>query len=215
MDSNYLSISDLINKLNEKAKKLEKGKLSVDSLNEMLEESRDIYERITILRYRALLEVKEVTIVKTEHKVEVKSEEKEEKKISLKFSIPSKEVEKIIPINQKNLLDEIQEIDEIKTSVNDQFANNSNVQTVGEKLNTTKIGDLRKEIRLNQKFLFMNDLFEGEKMLYDKTIDKINTCETLLEASLFLKEEIEETYNWDSESPTVIQFKELVSRKFS
>ena len=72
-----------------------------------------------------------------------------------------------------------------------------------------------KEIRLNQKFLFMNDLFEGEKMLYDKTIDKINTCETLLEASLFLKEEIEETYNWDSESPTVIQFKELVSRKFS
>jgi hypothetical protein len=218
MNNNYLSISDLLNKLSKRVKKLEKGKLSADSLEEMLEESRAIYERITILRYKALVGKTNpiVAPVVTESKIESKPTtiEEESTGISLKFSIPKEEVKSITPQNQKNLLDEIQEIDEIKTSVNDQFAENK-LGTIGDTFKKSKIEDLRKVIRLNQKFLFMSDLFQGEKELYDKTIDKINACETFLEASLYLNEEIEETYNWDKDSVSVKQFKELVSRKFS
>ena len=217
MNNNYLSISELLNKLSKRVKKLEKGKLSADSLEEMLEESRAIYERITILRYKALVDKTKpiVDSVVTESKTEFKpTTEEEPTGISLKFSIPKEEEKSIIPQNQKNLLDEIQEIDEIKTSVNDQFAENK-LGTVGDTFKKSKIEDLRKVIRLNQKFLFMSDLFQGEKELYDKTIDKINACETFLEASLYLNEEIEEAYNWDKDSVSVKEFKELVSRKFS
>ena len=66
---NYLSISNLAKILSKGATKLEKGKLSVDDLTELLENSRDVYERLTVLRYKAILENKKVV------KVEVVEEE--------------------------------------------------------------------------------------------------------------------------------------------
>jgi len=217
---NYLSITDLVNKLHKKAKKLENGKLTTANLEAMLEESREIYERITVLRYKALIEDIEEEVSVVEEPIPVFETPKEEntmeevvEEIALNFSIPTKEDSDSIPANQKNLLDEIQEIDDIKTSVNDQFSSSKEL-TLAEKLNKSKIEDLRSVIGLNQKFLFMNDLFQGEKEFYDKTLDKLNECNSFEEATIYLKEEVEEIYDWALDSKSVIDFKKLIGRKF-
>ena len=197
---NYLSLQTLVKDLNKKITKLEKGKLSLTDLNEALEHSRDVYERLTIIRYKALLENQEIV-----------QESKEESSFAFNFDLTEEETLDISP-NQRNLLDEIQEVG--GESVNEKYAEGTQPESVAEKMTNTKIEDLRKAIALNQKFLFMKDLFSGEKSAYDEAIDKLNSCHTIQEAKSFLASEVENKYNWEQETPAVEQFNNLLERKF-
>ncbi len=73
--------------------------------------------------------------------------------------------------------------------------------------------DLRASIGINEKFLFINELFDGDMRIYDEAIQKLNTSTTVAQADLLLLD-LKIVYNWDSESPTVKKFVELVRRKF-
>ena len=117
---NYLSLQTLVKDLNKKITKLEKGKLSLTDLNEALEHSRDVYERLTIIRYKALLEKQEIVqeikeeiaSEKEQSPAEIKEiiEEKvEESSFAFNFDLTEEETLDISP-NQRNLLDEIQEV---------------------------------------------------------------------------------------------------------
>lgn len=211
---NYLSLVTLAKDLNDKITQLEKGKLGLNELNQALENSRDIYERLTILRYKALLEKQEI-VEEIAGETEITQEEIEEKveesSFAFNFDVSAQETLDISP-NQRNLLDEIQEIG--GESVNEKYSLDQKPQSVGEKLTKSKIEDLRKAIALNQKFLFINDLFEGEKAIYEETIDKLNTLNSMEEASDYLKTEIEDKYNWKEETEAVEQFVGLLQRKF-
>jgi len=84
---------------------------------------------------------------------------------------------------------------------------------IADKLQENKIVDLRTTIGINDKFLFINELFEGNMRIYDEAIQKLNTGSTMAQADLLLLD-LKIVYNWDSESPTVKKFVELVRRKF-
>jgi hypothetical protein len=84
---------------------------------------------------------------------------------------------------------------------------------IADKLQENKGADLRITIGINDKFLFINELFEGNMRIYDDTVQKLNTCATIAQADLLLLD-LKIVYNWDSESPTVKKFVELVRRKF-
>jgi len=84
---------------------------------------------------------------------------------------------------------------------------------VADKLQENKIVDLRTTIGINDKFLFINELFEGNMRIYDEAVLKLNVCTTVAQADLLLLD-LKIVYNWDSESPTVKKFVELVRRKF-
>jgi hypothetical protein len=76
-----------------------------------------------------------------------------------------------------------------------------------------RTSDLRTSIGINDKFLFINELFEGNMRIYDEAIQKLNAGTTVAQADLLLLD-LKIVYNWDSESPTVKKFVELVRRKF-
>jgi hypothetical protein len=84
---------------------------------------------------------------------------------------------------------------------------------VADKLQENKIADLRTTIGINDKFLFINELFEGNMRIYDEAIQKLNEGTTMAQADIMLLD-LKIVYNWDSESPTVKKFVELVRRKF-
>jgi hypothetical protein len=223
-ENNYLSLVDLAKSLNKKASKLEKGKLSLDELSKMLENSRDIYERLTVLRYKALLDKKEITEEFIAEKVSSQKqiqEKVEESSFLFQFDIENEESLNISP-NQKNLIDEINEIGSDSTftskeesSLNEKYAATSDKpESLAEKLTKSKINDLKEGIALNQKFLFINDLFGGDKSEYDMVLSKLNNCETILEAKAYLSSELETKHNWNDESPVVQQFISLLERKF-
>lgn len=230
-EQNYLSLVQLAKALNKKAQKLEKGKLGFEEVNEMLENSRDIYERLTVIRYKALLEKQElVEELNQENKTESKQiDVVEESSFSFQFDTEDDE-SLVISTNQKNLLDEINEIgsepqeDEVienteviveeASSLNESYASSKQPESLGDKLKKTKINDLKEAIALNQKFLFINELFEGDKTKYQSVLDRINSCETLIEAKAYLSSEIETYSSWDEETEAVMQFNTLIERKF-
>jgi hypothetical protein len=84
---------------------------------------------------------------------------------------------------------------------------------IADKFQENKIADFRTTIGINEKFLFINELFEGNMRIYDEAIQKLNASTTMAQADLLLLD-LKIVYNWDSESPTVKKFVELVRRKF-
>jgi hypothetical protein len=89
----------------------------------------------------------------------------------------------------------------------------SQEKRVADKLSENKIADLRTTIGINDKFLFINELFDGNMRIYDEAVSKLNDCPTMAQADLLLLD-LKIVYNWDSESPTVRKFVDLVRRKF-
>ena len=242
--SDYKNLKDLTKSLSNGINKLESGKLDSNELNSLLEDSRTLHERITVLQYLAF--EKEVKVK------EVKKQKKEPKKQQGSFELnfgtqeiiedtsvenghESKtenldELDEDTPANQTNLLDAIEEhVEDVdaeegrkyivektnlnnSTSINDSFASETSEKTVADKLSRQPIKDLKSAIGLNQKFLFMNDLFEGENEIFNNAINKINSFNTLPEAIEFIDSELSSA--WDKENSSVLNFMNLVERRF-
>lgn len=95
----------------------------------------------------------------------------------------------------------------------DRYKKEEQEKRLADKFQEDKITDLRTSIGINDKFLFLNELFDGNMRIYDEAILKLNAASTMAQADLQLLD-FKIVYNWDSESPTVKKFVELVRRKF-
>jgi len=84
---------------------------------------------------------------------------------------------------------------------------------VADKLKTNKIIDIKGAIGINEKFLFINELFEGSLKNYEDSINKLNNCQSGEQAGNVLTE-LQDTFGWDNENITAKSFIDLVNRKF-
>jgi hypothetical protein len=84
---------------------------------------------------------------------------------------------------------------------------------VADKLQSEKINDIKSVIGINEKFLFINELFDGSLKNYEDAIDKINLCQSGEEAGQVL-DELHTQFTWEKENTTAQSFVELVNRKF-
>ena len=76
-----------------------------------------------------------------------------------------------------------------------------------------RIEDLRTIIGINDKILFMTDLFDRNMKAYNDFILQLNKIDDTNTALEYLKT-MEETYKWDKESLAVQSFIEIFERKF-
>lgn len=86
----------------------------------------------------------------------------------------------------------------------------SNIDTESKK---QKVQDLRSVIGVNDKFLFISELFKDNMRAYNDFILKLSKIDSREDALEYIKT-IEETYNWDSESQAVQTFFKIFERKF-
>ncbi|WP_406825794.1 hypothetical protein [Pedobacter sp. KACC 23697] len=77
------------------------------------------------------------------------------------------------------------------------------------------IADLKQAINLNEKLLFIKDLFNGYNLAYSEVIDIINKMSSFEAADSFLQNNYAAKNNWASKQATVDQFYELLNRRFS
>ncbi len=77
------------------------------------------------------------------------------------------------------------------------------------------IADLKQAINLNEKLLFIKDLFNGYNLAYSEVIDIINKMSSFEAADSFLQHNYAAKNNWASKQATVDQFYELLNRRFS
>lgn len=77
------------------------------------------------------------------------------------------------------------------------------------------ISDLKQAINLNEKLLFIKDLFNGYNLAYSEVIDIINKMNSFEAADSYLQNNYAVKNNWASKQATVDQFYELLNRRFS
>lgn len=103
-----------------------------------------------------------------------------------------------------------------RPTVNDLLATKNGNNSGKEKEESSKppIHDLKGAITLNEKLLYIKDLFNGYNLAYSEAIDLINKMPDLKTADAFLKSSYAEKNNWQAKQSTVDQFYKLLSQRF-
>lgn len=86
---------------------------------------------------------------------------------------------------------------------------------ISEKLTDTPVKDLKKAIGINDRFLYINDLFRGDEAMYERSIKTINGFSIWPEAEYWIRRELKTKLGWTDDNETVKQFDQLVKRRFS
>jgi len=97
-----------------------------------------------------------------------------------------------------------------KKFVHDNISKKSQKKDVSAKMQSKPIKDISAAIGLNDKFIFIRELFGGDKDQYQETIQLLNNFDTYENALSFL----EENFDWSAEDPNFERLKELVQRKY-
>lgn len=86
---------------------------------------------------------------------------------------------------------------------------------LAHKLKEAPIKDLRKAIGINDRFVFVSELFRGDEVMYERSIKTINAFHILQEAEYWMNRELKVKLGWNDNKETVQQFYGLVRRRFS
>jgi hypothetical protein len=99
------------------------------------------------------------------------------------------------------------------TSLNDKL--NIPQAQVSDSLSEAPIKDLKKAIGVNERFLYLNELFRGDEAMYERSIKTINAFNVYPEAELWIRRELKLKLGWDEKYQTVKQFDQLIKRRFA
>lgn len=109
---------------------------------------------------------------------------------------------------------------ELNDSMNEHTASSLNEKLkqskidLGDTLTEVPIRDLRKAIGVNDRFLFINELFRGDEAVYERSIKTINSFSIFAEAEYWIQRELKVKNGWNDNDEMVKQFYQLVKRRF-
>lgn len=104
-------------------------------------------------------------------------------------------------------------ISEKKESLNDKLKQDRT--ELAHKLKDSPVKDLRKAIGINDKFVFVSELFRGDEGMYERSIKTINNFHILPEAEYWMNRELKVKLGWNDSKEAVQHFYQLVRRRFS
>jgi len=90
----------------------------------------------------------------------------------------------------------------------------SDKQTVADRLLHNNLKSLRQFIGINEKFLFINELFNGDMSKYNSAIDELDSMSTQEGTNIFLIE-LQVQNQWSEDIDAFLKMKELIEKKFS
>lgn len=103
----------------------------------------------------------------------------------------------------------------------EQFSIKSILQQSGDKdlilthLKLKPIQDLKSGIGLNEKFLFIRELFGNDHQAYATAVAKLNDSADLQQAENIIAKELLPHYQWQVDDEAVVNFLHLILRRFS
>jgi hypothetical protein len=98
-------------------------------------------------------------------------------------------------------------------SLNDKLK--ANVLELSVALNDTPVRDLKKAIGVNDRYVFISQLFRGDEVMYERSIKTINSFRILPEAEYWMERELKVKLGWDENRESTRHFYQLVKRRFS
>ncbi|GAB3861747.1 hypothetical protein GCM10028822_41570 [Hymenobacter terrigena] len=78
-----------------------------------------------------------------------------------------------------------------------------------------KVDTLREAISINQRFSFINELFNGENMDYHAAIQHLDSLPTIDQARNYVTTDLSQRYDWSRKEEHVNKLLKLIERKFA
>lgn len=129
-------------------------------------------------------------------------------------NIPKQEVKtKLVEPQPLLFVEEIAAPTVEKKSLNDLLTEKKEDNSIGSRFQQSKIQDLTKAISINDKFLFIRELFKSKGEEFSASLHRLNNCATIEEA-FNVMEELKNYYFWDTTSSAYLSLCDLVRRKF-
>jgi hypothetical protein len=86
---------------------------------------------------------------------------------------------------------------------------------LADHLQGSPVRDLRKAIGINDRYVYINELFRGNEAMFDRALKTLNDFSILPEAEYWIQRELRIKLGWKDEEPAVQQFLQLIRRRFS
>ncbi|MCX6235029.1 MAG: hypothetical protein NT175_09975 [Bacteroidetes bacterium] len=106
--------------------------------------------------------------------------------------------------------------DKLKSSqktVSDKFSKEKEDKSLAAKMQKTPIADIKSFIGINDRFIFMNELFGGNMKVYDDCINKLNTFTEFDEAMTYFRW-MKEHYGLNDKLESYKRLLEFIHRKY-
>lgn len=106
---------------------------------------------------------------------------------------------------------------ENKPTLNDTLRESTPAEptTVAETFNRAPIESVARSISLNQKFRFINQLFNGNSSAYNQAVEEIDTLNNYGQALDLISYRYASQYLWDMSSDEVSELVEILKRRFA
>lgn len=100
-----------------------------------------------------------------------------------------------------------------RKTIKDQLSETNNDNSLGDKIQQSQIQDLKSAIGINDKFLFINELFKGDLAGYNKTIESLDKCASRQEA-LNMLEKFRYQFSWPENSSSLSRLFNFLKRRY-
>ena len=159
--------------------------------------------------------------------VEEKKDEKEIAEVKPEVEKPEVKETKVEPVEKKEIFKEevptptTKEVrstidlftDSAEVSIGDRLGDKGDA-SVASKMQKSQITDLKQAIGINEKFLFINELFNGDLGRYNKAIDEFNEISSEEGTNAHLIE-LKIHNQWADDGEAFLKLKLLLDRKFN
>ena len=162
-----------------------KASQEIDNVGEEVEEENAIVEDVAEIKE----EIEELEKVLPEEPVAQLEEPEEDSKVEVES-----ETENQLEVNERAALME--------------------AATINSKIQRNPISDLRSAIGLNERFLYANELFNGNMEAFNLAINELNHIESLEDAFRIIDLQLKPKFNWVNDAEVTLQFIDLVERRF-
>ena len=144
---------------------------------------------------------------------EVISAPKPKAKNNSQLDIHFDPMNEIPTFSQHKIPKELNEMVGLQESLNDRLKENRT--ELMHSLKDSPIRDLRKGIGINDRFVFISELFRGDEPMYERSIKTINSFNIYQEAEYWMNRELMIKLGWDDTRETVKHFYQIVRRRFA
>ena len=212
-NNTFKSLSDLSKGIKEKIDLIDNGKYGLKELESALQELNELQERLIVLKYKAIEQLAfESKADDLEASMPVDEPSNQENVAKETLAANS---------NQMTIMDGIKDISKesvVEKTIDAQISFGdtllSEEESLAEKLENSSIEDLKSVISINQRFSFIKELFGNDGALFDRSIDRIQNSVSMKDADEII-EKLRVEHRWTAEDEMVLEFEELIKRRFS
>ena len=86
---------------------------------------------------------------------------------------------------------------------------------INHQLKLEPVKDIKKAFNINEKYVFINELFRGDDAMFERSLKTINSFQIYPEAEYWIQRELKVKLGWNENSSTVQHFDTLVKRRFA